>query len=90
MKEKKLGRMPYAQAKVIFGNGEIQLWSYQTCVAWIDREGWLCVSGLYSMTTRKHIGAFMREYTPCDFQTAKFLAENRMALNINTGEVINR
>lgn len=90
METKKLSAMPYAQAHVTIGNGEIQLWSYKTCVAWINREGWLFVNGLYSMTTRRHISAFMREYTPCDFQTAKSLVENHMALNIHTGEVVDR
>jgi polar amino acid transport system ATP-binding protein len=52
--------MPYAQAKILrFEDGTVQLMSYATVVATVDRDGWLEIHGLYSMTTRKPIGAFM-------------------------------
>jgi hypothetical protein len=62
--------------------------SYATIVATIDREGWLTVHGLYSMTTRKHIGAFMREFAGMEYQTAKQIYNDGYQLNIHTGEVI--
>lgn len=86
--EKKLAKMPYAQAKVIImDNGAIVLRSYYTDVALIQADGWLSINGLYSATTRKHIGAFMREYANSNYQLAKMLYENKMVYNIYTGEV---
>ena len=45
--EKKLAKMPYAQAKVIImDNGAIVLRSYYTDVALIQSDGWLSINGL--------------------------------------------
>ena len=86
--EKKLTKMPYAQAKVIImDNGAIVLRSYYTDVSLIQSDGWLSINGLYSATTRKHIGSFMREYANSNYQLAKMLYENKMVYNIYTGEV---
>ena len=86
---RKLTAMPYAQAHVeIDDNGNIHLFSYVTRVVTIDENGWLTCSGTYSQTTRKHISAFMREYTPCDYYTAKWCYENNHKINIHTGEVL--
>ncbi len=86
---KVLKAMPYAQAHIrICEDGTIHLFSYETLVAEIDADGWLRVYGLYSATTRKHISAFMREYTPCDYYTAKHIYETDMVINIHTGEVL--
>lgn len=86
--EKKLSAMPYAQAKVRMLNGFFhnELISYQTTVAAI-RGGWLYVYGLYSATTRRHIGAYVKEYANISYQTAKALYEKKMKYNIYTGEV---
>ena len=87
--EKKLNARPYAQAKVIImDNGNIILRSYYTDVAMIRSDGWLIVHGLYSATTRKHIGAFVKEYANITYQLAKDLYLEKMAYNIYTGEVI--
>ena len=86
---KVLSAMPYAQAHIrIDDSGNICLFSCTTCVATIDSDGWLRVYGLFSPTTRRHISAFMREYTPCDYYTAKLLFTDGMVMNINTGEVL--
>ena len=83
----KLKSMPYANAKVIIGDdGIICLVSYKTIVATITND-WLEILGLYSMTTRKHIGAFVKEYANTTYQTAKWLYENDHIFNINTGEI---
>ena len=83
-----LSAMPYAQATVImYDNGYIGLRSYQTLVAMIDVDGWLTVRGLYSATTRRHIGCFVKEYANIDYQTAKRIYENGYGYNIYTGEV---
>lgn len=87
--EKKLNAMPYAQAKVvIMPNGLTILRSYETNVAYLRPDGWLSINGLYSATTRKHIGAFVKEYANISYQLAKDLYLKKMAYNIYTGEVV--
>lgn len=84
----KLSAMPYAQAKVVkCSEGGFVLVSYATQVAYIDPEGWLRIFGLYSATTRRHIGAFVKEYARVSYQTAKMLYEKGQVYNIYTGEV---
>ena len=84
----KLSAMPHAQA-CVYRNHEhaTVLRSYQTDVAWIDNDGWLVVRGLYSMTTRKHIGAFVKEYANIDYKLAKKFYEDKVKYNVFTGEV---
>lgn len=82
---------PNAQACVIENeDGYKALQSYQTIVAEVDAEGWLRINGLYSATTRKHIGWFVRElgikYQP--YQLAKQLYNDHAQMNVYTGEVI--
>lgn len=82
-----LVHMPYAQAQVVeFADGHKRLVSYVTTVAEITADGWLYIHGLYSATTRRHIGCFMRELG-LDYQTAKALYLNNYKMNIHTGEV---
>ena len=85
---KKLSAMPYAQAFVEYIDDEnVYLWSYNTLVAEIT-NGWLQINGLYSATTRRHIGAFMREYVHGGtYQLAKQLYYDGKSLDITTGEV---
>lgn len=90
---KKLAYMPYAQAHVeIDEHGNIYLFSYVTLVCAIE-DGWLSCTGTYSQTTRKHIGAFMREYVTWpngdrgDYYTAKHCYEGNYKLNLETGEI---
>ena len=86
---KKLNAMPYAQAKVIImPNGLTVLRSYETNVAYLRPDGWLTIIGLYSARTRKHIGAFVKEYANITNQLAKDLCLKRMADIIYTGEVV--
>lgn len=91
IKTTKLQAMPTAQAKIYhYDNGDIVLCSYSTLVCMIDSDGWLSCNGLYSMTTRKHISAFMKEYAaPLDYYTAKRMYETDCQINIHTGEVVN-
>ena len=85
----KLLFMPYAQACVMVNEWGTTLRSYKTDVAHIDNKGWLYVNGLYSMTTRRHISAFLKEYTcGITFQTAKLLVTQKLKINIHTGEVL--
>jgi hypothetical protein len=81
--------MPYAQAQVITTpDNNIMLQSYSTIVATIDNEGWLTIYGLYSMTTRKHLKAFCKEYCGIsDFSLIKHLATHYLEYDIHTGEI---
>ena len=85
----KLKNHPYAQCSVrVLLDGSVVFTSYNTDVIYIDKDGWLYVSGLYSATTRKQIGYFLKEYVPClSFQDIKYLYYNRRVLNIYTGEI---
>ena len=79
---------PYAQACVIeCEDGYKALQSYDTIVIEINPEGWLKVNGLYTMTTKRHMGWFMRELG-FTYQLAKQLYEDHKEMNIYTGEVI--
>lgn len=89
---KKLSAMPYANAHVeINDNGNIYLYSYVTLVAGIEADGTCFCNGLYSMTTRKHISAFAREYaSPLTYYSFKLMVEENITINMNTGEVEER
>ena len=91
---KKLTSMPYAQAHVeIDDAGNKYLFSYVTLVCTLTADGWLSCTGTYSQTTRRHIGAFMREDVEWpngergDYYTAKHCYEGNYRLNVETGEV---
>lgn len=84
----KLKNHPYANCSVRFSDGWIILKSYETDTVIIDNLGWVYVTGLYSATTRKHIGYFLKEYVPAlSYQNAKSLYENKQVYNLYTGEV---
>ena len=88
MTTRKFADHKYAQAQInTYPDGSQALQSYSTIVVEIDREGWLKVNGLYSMTTIRHIGWFMRELG-LTYQLAKQLYNDRKEFNIYTGEVI--
>lgn len=90
MKVRKINGHEFAQVKVYeYDNGAMTLVSYTTAVIGINPEGWLEVNGLYSRTTIKHIGWFMRELG-FTYQLAKHLYTNNMRFNIRTGEIENR
>ena len=89
--ERSLRKMPYAQAKTRdysdIGIDMRVLQSYLTDVI-IVKDGWLECTGLYSMTTRKHISAFLWEYYPqITFQMVKAIAGTGAKLDILTGEI---
>lgn len=86
---KKLSAMPYAQAHIeIESDGTIHLFSYVTRVAMIDADGWLTIFGLYSQTTKRHIGCFVAEYAGLDFQMAKMIYTDGYKYNLHTGELV--
>lgn len=75
-----------AQTYMIIDGQNVTLVSYTTPVITIT-DGWLHVNGLYSATTRKHIGWFMHKYG-FTYQLAKRLYNDHMDFNIYTGEVV--
>ena len=85
----KLKNHPYAQCSVReLIDGSIVFTSYSTDVIYIDKDGWLYVSGLYSATTRKQIGYFLKEYVPAlSYYDIKSLYCNSRVINIYTGEI---
>ena len=85
----KLKNHPYAQCSVReLIDGSVVFTSYNTDVIYIDKDGWLYVSGLYSATTRKQIGYFLKEYVPfLNYHDIKTLYYNKNILNIYTGEL---
>lgn len=86
---RKLARMPYAQAHVeIDDEDNIYLFSYNTLVCELTHDHILSCFGLYSATTRKHIGAFMREFTDFDYYMAKNAYLEKYSISLETGEII--
>lgn len=89
MKEVKLNGHEYAQAQVnIFEDETRQLQSYNTIVMEVTPDGWASCFGLYSRTTIKHIGWFMRELG-LSYQLAKDLYLNNKMYNIYSNEYRN-
>lgn len=89
MMTKKLTAHPHANAHVEITDAVTVFVSYSTAVITIDRNGWASISGLYSMTTRKQIGWFLKEYAPSiTFQMMKQCLADDMMINIYTGEII--
>lgn len=79
--------MPYAQAGIIDRPDGTQLVSYETIVAEVVNS-WLHVYGLFSATTRKHIGAYLHEVAPrLSYYDAKRCYEDDLEINVETGEV---
>lgn len=86
---KKLTDHPSAQCHVeIDGMNGIHFYSYRTEVITVSPAGWRTCYGLYSVTTRKQIGWFMREYcSPLTFHDAKRSYTDNIEINIYTGEI---
>lgn len=89
---RKLRKMPYAQACVRdyadIGHDERVLQSYLTDVV-IVKDGYMECTGLYSMTTRKHISAFLWEYYPqITFGMVKAIAGTGKKIDVMTCEVV--
>ena len=88
----KLKNHPYAQCSVrVLLDGSIVFTSYKTVVIYINKDGWLYVIGLYSATTRKQIGYFLKEYVPqLNYYDIKRLYYSNLKINIHTGELKKR
>lgn len=85
---RKLDNHRYSQCHVEITDAAIHFFSYSTLVCSIE-DGWLSCSDLYSMTTRKQIGWFLKEYAPrITFQMVKQCVEDNTMIDINTGEIV--
>ena len=100
--DRRLARMPYAQAGVIEHvdtidvNGRYKridgytLISYETVAATLTTTGILEISCLCSVSTRNHVTAFLREFYPnIGYYEAKAAFYGNYAIDINTGNHIN-
>lgn len=84
---RKLRDHEYAQAGVVLrDDGTIDLVSYTTLVCRIFPDGRMECTGIYSRTTIKHIGWFMREYARGTYYDAKKAYQDGMYYNVYTGE----
>lgn len=79
----------HAQVKVIVEEtGTVRLISYVTEVITVE-NGIMNVHGLYSMTTRKHISWFLREWYPrISYQSMKYAYEHDALIDVVTGQYI--
>lgn len=85
MTQVKFNEHKSAQASInYYIDGTVALQSYQTIVVEM-RENWIKVNGLYSATTRKHIGWFAKMLN-LTYQDLKRLYEDNKIYNISTGE----
>lgn len=86
----KLNNHAYANCNVIkTADDEIHFISYTTTVIIIDRNGYLACNGLYSMTTRKQIGWFLKEYAPnLNYHDVKKAYENAYMIHVENGDII--
>ena len=87
MSIRKLNSLPYGNCYVKDYGNVIVLVSYSTPVIIVE-DSWLHINGLYSATTRKHIGKFMREMGYGDYQLAKKLFTMKVDYNVETGEIV--
>ena len=83
-----------AQCKILVDyDGNICLLSYNTIVCKVNTDGWFYINGLYSRTTIKHIGWFMR-YISAHFSTsvsyydAKRCYEHDLIMNVKSKEAV--
>lgn len=92
MYDKRLQRCPYGSCGIVqIDPNIIAMISYTTKVIEFNtKTGWVICTGTYSATTRKHIGAFCKEYLPasCGYYQMKHIAEKGLAYNVFTGELM--
>ena len=98
MKTMKMPNHEYAQCLIIendggdYYGGDYTLQSYSTIIVTVEKDGWMRCNGLYSRTTIKHIGWFMRYISEkfgvkVSYYDAKWCYEHNSVMNILTGEV---
>lgn len=82
----KLKNHASASASVqVRNDSTVLLISYTTTVCKVDSDGWLHVYGLYSATTRKHIGWFLRERYQIDYSVVRDAYNGNYEINVYNG-----
>lgn len=79
--DKRLPGMEYAQAGILYEPGSEFLVSYETIVAELTADGWVHVYGLFSTTTRKHLGRWGKMHG-LSYQEIKSLYDGDIEYNI--------
>ena len=75
----------HAQAHIIRSNNKIELWSYRTMILEYNTiEKTIHCTGLYSSTTRRHIGWFMDQFfnNKYNYYDIKYIYNNNLSLLI--------
>lgn len=87
---RKLKKHPSANCYIVEGSDKEYLISYTTKVLIVDHEAkTMEVTGLYSMTTRRHIGWYLMERFPhISYYAVKKAYEEDKKINIVSGELI--
>lgn len=83
---------PYGSCGLIDLPHKIHLVSYTTVCGELTDDGWLAAYHYSSTTTAKHINAFIKDYIKKEvpsfnYQDWKRLVNDKIALNIQTGEI---
>lgn len=83
---------PHGSCGLIDLPNAIRLVSYVTVCGELTNDGWLTACHYSSTTTAKHINAFIRDYIRREipsfsYQDWKKLVNDKIALNIHTGEI---
>lgn len=84
--DKFAGHTSAATRVLHYDDNHMELLSYSTIVLTMTPDGWIHVNGLYSATTRKHIGWFMQS-VGSTYQRARDAYNGHMDYNVWTGEV---
>lgn len=90
--DKPVPSCPYGSCGIIELPNVIHLISYTTVCGELTDEGWLTARHYSSMTTAKHINAFIKDYIrqadpTFNYKDWKKLVDKHIAYNIYTGEI---
>lgn len=83
---------PYGSCGLIDLPNAVHLISYTTLCGELTNDGWLTARHYSSITTAKHINAFIKDYVRAEnpsfgYKDWKKLVDKHLAYNIYTGEI---
>ncbi len=90
--DKAVPSCPYGSCGIIELPNAIHLVSYTTVCGDLTNDGWLTPCHYSSVTTAKHINAFIKDYVRAadpnfDYKKWKKLVDKNVSYNIHTGEI---
>ena len=90
--DKAVPSCPYGSCGIIELPNVIHLVSYTTVCGDLTNDGWLTPCHYSSVTTAKHINAFIKDYISAadpsfDYKKWKKLVDKNVSYNIHTGEI---